>query len=74
MNDDLKGIATNTTNTIINNSISVLAQSSTGVLIPNFWFIGSFRLLLTHSIKHQNLYSENEKQNIIELYIKQTML
>lgn len=74
MTNDFKGIGLNVVNTIINNAISGITLSFTGVLLPNFWFTGSFRILLVHSINHINLYSQNEKENITELYIKNQML
>lgn len=74
MTNDFKDIGLNVVSAIINNAISGVTLSSTGVLLPNFWFIGSFRILLVHSINHINLYSQNEKENITELYIKNQML
>lgn len=74
MTNDFKDIGLNIVSAIINNAISGVTLSSTGVLLPNFWFIGSFRILLVHSINHINLYSQNEKENITELYIKNQML
>nr|DAR37717.1 MAG TPA: hypothetical protein [Crassvirales sp.] len=74
MTNDFKDIGLNVVSAIINNTISGVTLSSTGVLLPNFWFIGSFRILLVHSINHINLYSQNEKENITELYIKNQML
>lgn len=74
MTNDFEGIGLNVVNAIINNAMSGITLSSTGVLLPNFWFIGSFRILLVHSINHINLYSQNEKENITEFYIKNQML
>lgn len=74
MTNDFKDVGLNVVSAIINNAISGVTLSSTGVLLPNFWFIGSFRILLVHSINHINLYSQNEKENITELYIKNQML
>ena len=74
MTNDFKDIGLNVVSAIINNAISGVTLSSTGVLLPNFWFIGSFRILLVHSINHINLYSQNEKENITELYIKNQIL
>lgn len=74
MTNDFKSIKLNVVNTIINNAISGITLSSTGVLLPNFWFTGSFRILLVHSINHINLYAQNEKENIVELYIKNQIL
>lgn len=74
MTNDFEGIGLNVVNAIINNAMSGITLSSMGVLLPNFWFIGSFRILLVHSINHINLYSQNEKENITELYIKNQML
>ena len=74
MINDFRSIRQNITNTIVNNAISGVTLSSMGVLLPNFWFIGSFRILLIHSINHENLYSQKGKNNIIELYIKNQML
>lgn len=74
MTNDFEGIGLNVVNAIINNAMSGITFSSTGVLLPNFWFTGSFRILLVHSINHINLYSQNEKENITELYIKNQML
>lgn len=74
MTNDFEGIGLNVVNAIINNAMSGITLPFTGVLLPNFWFIGSFRILLVHSINHINLYSQNEKENITELYIKNQML
>lgn len=74
MTNDFEGIGLNVVNAIINNTISGITLFSTGVLLPNFWFTDSFRILLVHSINHINLYSQNEKENITELYIKNQML
>lgn len=74
MTNDFESIKLDVVNTIINNAISGITLSSTGVLLPNFWFIGSFRILLVHSINHINLYAQNEKENIVELYIKNQIL
>lgn len=74
MTNDFESIKLDVVNTIINNAISSITLSSTGVLLPNFWFIGSFRILLVHSINHINLYAQNEKENIVELYIKNQIL
>lgn len=74
MTNDFEGIGPNVVNAIINNAMSGITLSFTGVLLPNFWFTGSFRILLVHSINHINLYSQNEKENITELYIKNQML
>ena len=74
MTNDFESIKLDVVNTIINNAISGITLSSTGVLLPNFWFTGSFRILLVHSINHINLYSQNEKENIVELYIKNQIL
>lgn len=74
MTNDFESIKLDIVNTIINNAISGITLSSTGVLLPNFWFIGSFRILLVHSINHINLYAQNEKENIVELYIKNQIL
>ena len=74
MTNDFEGIGLNVVNAIINNAMSDITLSSKGVLLPNFWFTGSFRILLVHSINHINLYSQNEKENITELYIKNQML
>lgn len=74
MTNDFEGIGLNVVNAIINNAMSGITLSSTGVLLPNFWFTSSFRILLVHSINHINLYSQNEKENITELYIKNQML
>lgn len=74
MTNDFEGIGLNVVNAIINNAMSGITLSFTGVLLPNFWFTGSFRILLVHSINHINLYSQNEKENITELYIKNQML
>ena len=74
MTNDFEGIGLNVVNAIINNAISGITLFFTGVLLPNFWFIGSFRILLVHSINHINLYSQNEKENITELYIKNQIL
>lgn len=74
MTNDFEGIELNVVNAIINNTMSGITLSSTGVLLPNFWFTGSFRILLVHSINHINLYAQNEKENITELYIKNQML
>ena len=74
MTNDFKSIKLDIVNTIINNAISGITRSSTGVLLPNFWFTGSFRILLVHSINHINLYVQNEKENIVELYIKNQIL
>lgn len=74
MTNDFEGIGLNVVNAIINNAMSGITLSFTGVLLPNFWFIGSFRILLVHSINHINLYAQNEKENITELYIKNQML
>lgn len=74
MTNDFESIKLDVINTIINNAISGITLSSTGVLLPNFWFTGSFRILLVHSINHINLYTQNEKENIVELYIKNQIL
>lgn len=74
MTNDFEGIGLNVVNAIINNAMSGITLSSTGVLLPNFWFTSSFRILLVHSINHINLYAQNEKENITELYIKNQML
>ena len=74
MTNDFEGIGLNVVNAIINNAMSGITLSSTGVLLSNFWFTGYFRILLVHSINHINLYSQNEKENITELYIKNQML
>lgn len=74
MTNDFESIKLDVVNTIINNAISGITLSSTGVLLPNFWFTGSFRILLVHSINHINLYTQNEKENIVELYIKNQIL
>lgn len=74
MTNDFESIKLDVVNTIINNAISGITLFSTGVLLPNFWFIGSFRILLVHSINHINLYAQNEKENIVELYIKNQIL
>lgn len=74
MTNDFESIKLDVVNTIINNAISGIILSSTGVLLPNFWFTGSFRILLVHSINHINLYAQNEKENIVELYIKNQIL
>ena len=74
MTNDFESIKLDIVNTIINNAISGITLSSTGVLLPNFWFTGSFRILLVHSINHINLYTQNEKENIVELYIKNQIL
>ena len=74
MTNDFESIKLDVVNTIINNAISGITPSSAGVLLPNFWFTGSFRILLVHSINHINLYSQNEKENITELYIKNQIL
>lgn len=74
MINDFESIKLDVVNTIINNAISGITLSSTGVLLPNFWFTGSFRILLVHSINHINLYAQNEKENIVELYIKNQIL
>lgn len=74
MTNDFDSIKLDVVNTIINNAISGITLSSTGVLLPNFWFTGSFRILLVHSINHINLYTQNEKENIVELYIKNQIL
>lgn len=74
MTNDFESIKLDVGNTIINNAISGITLSSTGVLLPNFWFTGSFRILLVHSINHINLYAQNEKENIVELYIKNQIL
>lgn len=74
MTNDFEGIGLNVVNAIINNAMSGITLSSMGVLLPNFWFTGSFRILLVHSINHINLYAQNEKENITELYIKNQML
>nr|DAP67314.1 MAG TPA: hypothetical protein [Crassvirales sp.] len=74
MTNDFESIKLDVVNTIINNAISGITLSSTGVLLPNFWFTGSFRILLVHSINHINLYAQNEKENIVELYIKNQIL
>lgn len=74
MTNDFESIKLDVVNTIINNAISGITLSSTGVLLPNFWFTGSFRILLVHSINHINLYAQNEKENIVELYIKNRIL
>lgn len=65
--DDIKqGV----TNRIIDNSMGKSALSFTGVLMPNFWFIGSLFSLLYQTLDYEKMYAENEKQNIIEIYIK----
>ena len=74
MTNDFESIKLDVVNTIINNAISGITLSSTGVLLPNFWFTGSFRILLVHSINHINLYAQNEKENIVKLYIKNQIL
>lgn len=74
MTNDFESIKLDVVNTIINNAISGITLSFTGVLLPNFWFTGSFRILLVHSINHINLYAQNEKENIVELYIKNQIL
>lgn len=74
MTNDFESIKLDVVNTIINNAISGITLFSTGVLLPNFWFTGSFRILLVHSINHINLYAQNEKENIVELYIKNQIL
>lgn len=74
MTNDFESIKLDVVNTIINNAISGITLSSMGVLLPNFWFTGSFRILLVHSINHINLYAQNEKENIVELYIKNQIL
>lgn len=74
MTNNFESIKLDVVNTIINNAISGITLSSTGVLLPNFWFTGSFRILLVHSINHINLYAQNEKENIVELYIKNQIL
>ena len=74
MTNDFESIKLDVVNTIINNAISGITLSSTGVLLPNFWFTGSFRILLVHSINHINLYTQSEKENIVELYIKNQIL
>lgn len=74
MTNDFESIKLDVVNTIINNAISGITLSSTGVLLPNFWFTGSFRILLVHSINYINLYTQNEKENIVELYIKNQIL
>lgn len=74
MTNDFESIKLDVVNTIINNAISGITLSSTGVLLPNFWFTSSFRILLVHSINHINLYAQNEKENIVELYIKNQIL
>lgn len=74
MTNDFESIKLDVVNTIINNAISGITLSSMGVLLPNFWFTASFRILLVHSINHINLYAQNEKENIVELYIKNQIL
>lgn len=74
MTNDFESIKLDVVNIIINNAISGITLSSTGVLLPNFWVTGSFRILLVHSINHINLYTQNEKENIVELYIKNQIL
>ena len=74
MSNNFKDIAIDVANTFVDNSLSALALSFTGVLKPNFWFVGSFRHLLLHSLNHEKMYAQIEKQNIQQMYLKNLML